>query len=265
MPANTVLLAVADAFAAGAALTSYPRRPTPMLEGTLLILLLALTAAVLLVGDRPLIGPIGYGSLAIAAAYVGVVMLLRRSEQGEAWTAIALPEEAAAAPVHPWRVRLVSIADRSLHLRILGATATILMAGWALVVLGDRIAVQTGLGESFVGGTLLAAATSLPEMSATIMAVRLRSYTMAISNIFGSNLIMMILFLPADILYLSGPILAEAGSVALFATLSGIAMTAIYVAGLTLRSPGKILGMGRDSALVIVLYPLVLLGLYLLR
>ena len=36
-----------------------------------------------------------------------------------------------------------------------------------------------------------------------------KTYTMAIANIFGSNLIMLALILPADIAYTDGPILAQ--------------------------------------------------------
>ena len=60
---------------------------------------------------------------------------------------------------------------------------------------------QTGLGASFIGATLLASSTSLPELSTTITAVRIGSYDMAVANIFGSNLIMVALILPADVAY----------------------------------------------------------------
>jgi cation:H+ antiporter len=58
------------------------------------------------------------------------------------------------------------------------------IGGIALVTSAEAIAGQSGLGASFVGVTVLAAATSLPEISTTFAAVRLGAYTMAISNIF---------------------------------------------------------------------------------
>ena len=62
-----------------------------------------------------------------------------------------------------------------------------------------------GAGTRFIGVTLLAGATSLPELTTSITAVRIGAYTMAISNIFGSNLIMLVLVFPADVLFRSSP------------------------------------------------------------
>jgi cation:H+ antiporter len=112
---------------------------------------------------------------------------------------------------------------------------------------------------------LLAATTSLPEVSTTIMAVRLRAYTMAISNIFGSNLIMIILILPADVLYRPGPVLARADASAVFAITSGMLVTAIYMVGLLIRSSRTIRGVGVDSILVMAVYLATVAGLYVLR
>ena len=129
----------------------------------------------------------------------------------------------------------------------------------------EGLAKQTGLGNSFIGATLLAGSTSLPELSTTIMAVRLHSYTMAISNIFGSNLIMVVLILPADIVYSKGPLLQHADASAAFALICGIVVTAIYVVGLTVRYSGRFFGMGYDSAAVLAIYIASLFGLYALR
>ena len=141
----------------------------------------------------------------------------------------------------------------------------ILVFGVGLVIAAEQIANLTGLGTSFVGATLLAGSTSLPELSTTIMAVRLHSYTMAISNIFGSNLIMVLLILPADIAYASGPVLEHADKSAIFALTCGILVTAIYVIGMMVRVHRRMFGMGYDSLTVLVVYVVSLFGLYALR
>ena len=133
------------------------------------------------------------------------------------------------------------------------------------VITAEALAEQTGLGKSFIGATLLAGSTSLPELSTTIMAIRLHSYTMAISNIFGSNLIMVVLILPADLAFTGGPLLQYADKSAAFALICGIVVTSIYVVGLTVRSSGRFLGMGYDSAAVLLVYILSLFGLYAFR
>ncbi|MDX6768419.1 MAG: sodium:proton exchanger [Elusimicrobiota bacterium] len=74
----------------------------------------------------------------------------------------------------------------------------------------DRVAQLSGLGRTFVGTTLLAVATSLPELVSTIAAFRLGSPDLAMGNIFGSNAFNMLLFLPLD-LAMPGPFFAAVG------------------------------------------------------
>lgn len=57
-----------------------------------------------------------------------------------------------------------------------------------LVSSSAEIAVIPGLGTTFVGTTLVALVTSLPELVTTIAAARLGADDMAIGNLFGSNM-----------------------------------------------------------------------------
>ena len=52
----------------------------------------------------------------------------------------------------------------------------------------DKIAVVTQLGESFVGSTLVAMITSLPELVTSIAALSIGAPEMAMGNLFGSNM-----------------------------------------------------------------------------
>ncbi len=265
VPMNTAILAVADVFAGGAAITFYPRKPTPILEGALLILLLSVLNAIILFGEYALVWQVGAGTCFIAMAYFLAIAMLRQYDEKDAWLAIEMPEERVDAPVYPWRVRLEAMPVSGLVMRFAAASGLILICGVVLVHTSSALAQQTGLGQSFVGATLLAATTSLPEVSTTIMAVRLRAYTMAISNIFGSNLIMLILLLPADILYRPGPVLAEVDATAVFAIVSGIIVTIIYVIGLLIRSSRTIRGIGYDSIMVMSVYLATITGFFVLR
>ena len=71
------------------------------------------------------------------------------------------------------------------------------------------LARQTGLGSAFLGATLLALATSLPEVSTTTAAARHKRYNMAISNVFGSNAFDVSLLFVADLLYCGDTILGR--------------------------------------------------------
>jgi cation:H+ antiporter len=76
---------------------------------------------------------------------------------------------------------------------------------------GDAIAEQSGLGASLVGFVLVAFATSLPELSSIIAALRRRRYEMAVGDIFGTNLFNIGLLFVADLAYPGGPVLREGG------------------------------------------------------
>jgi cation:H+ antiporter len=62
-----------------------------------------------------------------------------------------------------------------------------------------------------------------------------------------------------------GPVLAQAGPFATFAALLGIAVTALFLAGLLERGHRMILRMGIDSLLVLGTYGLGVAVLYSLR
>jgi cation:H+ antiporter len=116
------------------------------------------------------------------------------------------------------------------------------------------LAQQTGLGHAFLGATLLALATSLPEVSTTTAAARHGRYSMAMSNVFGSNAFDVSLLFLADLLYREGAIMAHVGGSVVFVAAIGAVMTCIYLWGLMERENRSILGVGWDSAAVLLVY-----------
>jgi cation:H+ antiporter len=261
---QTAILAAADGLLVAGVLTMYPRKPTHALEAILLVILLSVLLAACIFGERELAFGIGAGTMLLGLCYGGSIWLLRRYDANSDWIPLDLPEAVPVANSRP-RPRQTDLPLSRLYWRMTGYAALILAGGIVLVTSAEAIAVQSGLGASFVGVTVLAAATSLPEISTTFAAVRLGAYTMAISNIFGSNLIMLALLLPADMLYREGTLLAAAGRSELLALIFGLMVTAIYVAGMLVRRKPKVLGMGLDSALVLAVYATSLATLYAVR
>jgi len=262
---HTSVLAIADATAAKVAITAYPRKPTPILEGALLVLLLAILHAIVLMGDQQLLRHVGMGSIILALLYVLSIVFVRRIDSRTIWEPTHVPVSPETEHSSPRLFGGDLLSTRQLSLRFALTSLVILIFGVSLVRSAEAIAVQSGLGTSFVGVTLLAGSTSLPELSTTVMAVRLGSYTMAISNILGSNLVMLFLLLPADILYLGGPLLAQVDRSAAYAIVCGIVVSMIYVVGLVSRSNRTFLGMGYDSFAVLVFYAFSLFVLNSLR
>lgn len=251
---QTAILAVADATVPMVTLTSYPRNQTPALEGILLILLLSLLLAVSAFGDVELFWNVGIGAVLFAVAYAGTIALLRKFDADQPWLPVEVLEESSAPLTEVPARELDTVPLSRLVWMSLAATLVILVCGVMLVTLAEALADQTGWGTSFIGVTLLAASTSLPELSTTIAAVRLGAFTMAISNIFGSNLIMIALLLPADIFYTDGVLLKQIDATATFAIISGLIVSSVYVAGLLLRNRKRVFGMGIDSVIVLLIY-----------
>lgn len=77
-------------------------------------------------------------------------------------------------------------------------TILIFFASPFLVSSVENIADRTGLGNSFIGMSLLALATSLPELSSSITAIRKGLFQLVAGNIAGSNTMNMLIFVVMD-------------------------------------------------------------------
>ena len=256
---NIVILAIADVAYRREALTSRVPTVSVVLQGVVCIIALALVALSSSMGERQLFG-IGWGSFLIVGAYAICIRILTRSHSDHRWRPQPANSEDDAddAKAEP----------RSLK-RLLGDTAVcaavILTAGFLLARTGETLAEQTGLGASFFGAVALGFATSLPEMSTVLESVRLRRYTMAISDIFGTNLFNVTIIVLVDALHGGGPVMAEAGPFASTAALLALLMTAIYLIGMLERRDRTLLRMGYDSIAVVFTYAAGLVLLYVQR
>jgi cation:H+ antiporter len=79
--------------------------------------------------------------------------------------------------------------------------AVIFIAGPFMAHAADELADKSGLGGTFVGTTLVAFSTSLPELVSSLAALRLGAHDLAIGNVFGSNAFNMILLAPLDVFH----------------------------------------------------------------
>ena len=153
---QTAILAIADATAIHVAITRHPRKTTPILEGTLLILILAMLHAIILIDDFPIVGHVGVASLVLAGLYLWAIWLLRRADRKSGWRPVEIPPIPESARAGMFRLSTSRLADRTLYLRFGLASLAILVFGAGLVFAAEAIATQTGLGNSFIGVTLLA-------------------------------------------------------------------------------------------------------------
>ncbi len=115
-------------------------------------------------------------------------------------------------------------------------------------------------GEPFFGATVLAMATSLPELSTGLTSVRQGDYKIAFGDIFGGNAFLPVLFLLA-VLVSGKAVLPNAHASDIYLTGLGVLLTVVYMAGLVFRPARQHARLGIDSIIVLVLYVIGVIGL----
>ncbi|MCW3041507.1 MAG: sodium:calcium antiporter [Solirubrobacterales bacterium] len=265
---QTVVLAVLDA-------RSGKPRPLTYLAASLLLVIEATTVilvlALVFMGTRlpestSALG-ISPASVAIVLLWISGLLLVRRAQQGIPWQ-VHLPEaEPGRSPSGrrggPEQHRHTPKSTGWIA-AVFAAMALITLAAGVLVERsGEQLAGTIGLQGAVFGATFLAAATALPELSTGLASVRIGDNQLAVSDIFGGNAFLPVLFLIADVLA-GTPALPAAARTDQWMAGLGIVLTATYIIGFILRPARKILGMGPDSLAVITLYVLGIAGLLLI-
>jgi len=265
---QVAILALVDFTIGHRALTAIVPEPRVMLQGVLNILLLAFVAAGMVVGDISVFGA-GLWAWGCLGLYVASIWLLSREQGRRPWLAARegkveqqlLEEGQAEQSTKGWEeISLSGLISRTTALALV-----ILAAGYLLSQTGDAIAQQTGLGSNFVGFVLVAISTSLPELSTALTAARRGLFTLAISDILGTNLINVGLVFVVDAASSGRPVLNTTGDFSIFGALLGIIVTALFLGGLAERRDTTIARIGLDSAIVAIVYLGGLVLLYQLR
>jgi cation:H+ antiporter len=207
------------------------------------------------------------GPVLITALWVTGLLLLRRAQHSLPWQESGkAPDTHETAHVRGRAKAQEEVtsdgASTARAATVFAAAAIVtLVAGVLLERSGDAISGDVGLSGVLFGATVLAAATSLPELSTGLTSVRAGDYQLAVSDIFGGNAFLPVLFLMATLL--SGKaVLPQAGSTDLYLTALGMLLTLVYATGLLFRPARRIAGMGADSLVVLVLYVLGVVGLF---
>ncbi|MBU1026500.1 MAG: hypothetical protein KKA31_02100 [Candidatus Margulisbacteria bacterium] len=136
------------------------------------------------------------------------------------------------------------------------ALIVIAAGSWLPFIGGDIVAVM-GWGKTFVAVLFLGFATTLPEATVSISALRLGEIGMAKGNLLGSNIFNVSLIFFVDIFYRQGSLFAAVSSGMIFAALFGAVL--MLVAYVTLR---KRLVNGLSSYVIMILYVLSLFFLF---
>mgnify|MGYP003618279225 FL=1 len=147
-------------------------------------------------------------------------------------------------------------------LQFLVAAAIVVFMANKLAEYGDIVAVRTGLGGLVIGTVLMAAATSLPELTGSVTSFRNGLPDLAAGNFFGSSMINMPILAVIDLVYRQTPIFRGAAiSHALTAALATL-MTLIAVLTIVGEFDQAIGWVGIASLVIIAVY---FAGIWLLQ
>lgn len=144
------------------------------------------------------------------------------------------------------------------------ASGVILVTAPYLVDAAERFSTETGLGYTFVGTTLVALTTSLPELISTLAAFRIGAPDLALGNIFGSNAFNMVLFVPLDFMY-AGSLFSVVGGIHAVTAFSVVTATGVAVMGQLYRKKERTQFTEPSSETVVVVILLFLILLYFLK
>jgi cation:H+ antiporter len=210
------------------------------LSGSLAAFLIVVVIFFLLANIQTQIGWVGLDSLLLMACYVIAIYLIQQSA-GPA--ALEEPEIPAGFP-RLWE-GLVGFGI---------ATFVLVFITPYLVESSAAIAEVTGLGTSFVGTTLVAITTSLPELVTTIAAIRIGASDMAIGNLFGSNMFNMFALGLTDLFYLPGRFLGVIDPSFLLVAVLGLLLTLLGLIGNLARIERRLLFLEVDALALLLVY-----------
>ena len=265
---QTVVLVVLDVFGLGKKdpLTYRAVSLVLVLEGVLVLAILALVVMGHEMPAKVIFFHITPVDLIIFIVWIAAVKMISKAKNDLPWS--VKKEE---TDNHQKASDVAGQSDRGQQKNApaIGKTITVflissvitLIAGVTLEISSDAMAKQIGMQGVLFGATVLAAATSLPEVATGLTSVKMKDYDMAISDIFGGNAFLPVLFLLASLL--SGKaVLPLAQKSDIYLTGLGMLLTTIYIYGLIFRPRKQILLMGIDSFLVLIAYFIGIAGLF---
>lgn len=157
--------------------------------------------------------------------------------------------------MHEWALSV--LGGRGPHVPLaafIGVGVAVFIVASRLARHADAIADATGLGRLWVGSVLLAASTSLPELTTDVNAAILDTVDIGVGDLMGSTLANMLLLALLDLAYRRRRILDNASSThALVATLA-IVLTAMAGAAIVSGGWGRIGHVGIESLLIVTIY-----------
>ncbi len=136
----------------------------------------------------------------------------------------------------------------------LGSAVAVIFLGVQLAKYGDALASLTGWGRLFVGSILVALATSLPELSNNITAVRIDNPQLALGNVVGANMVNMFTMAMVALLFGGRRFLQRVAPEQGYLIVLAALLTGLAVLFAAIRIEANIWQIGISSIVLLVVY-----------
>jgi cation:H+ antiporter len=249
--ANMAILAIIDLF--------YRGRVWPTVElgharvAAVAIALTSLAALSIYAPPGAKVGWVGITPILIVLLYVAAIAWFRRTPL-MARRSIMEPARIPIQEPTGWSRDAARVSIRGLWIRFGAAAGVVLVTAPIMTLSVKAITDATGIAQTFMGAALLAVTTSLPELIASLAAIRIGSYDLAVGNLFGSNVANMSVLFFADLAYTEGPILSAVASTQIVTALGAILLMAIAVAAIVGESETRVRRLEPDAIVLLLAY-----------
>lgn len=262
---QTVVLVLLDAFGKRGKtvkpLTYRAASLVLLLESLVVVAILATVVAGTQLPSTLIVAGITPDGVLIVVAWVIGLLLVKRAGSKLPWHMNGKAPDATPHESGHRRRKPPTMSTRKAAIIFAVSALATLGAGVVLEGAGSAASDQLGLSGILFGATILALATSLPEISTGIQSIRQGDDNLAMSDIFGGNAFLPVLFLVATLV--SGKaVLPQADASDIYLSALAALLTLVYTVGLLFRPQRKIAGMGVDSLVVLILYALGIAGLF---
>jgi len=221
------------------------------LIASLAVIMTGLAGLLIMVKHSIPIVQIGAGTLAIAVIYLfGMRVVLRQESMRRRAEQLQRVVQSTGASDHTMKKHSLKQAG----LGFAAAAGGILIAAPLLADSAVQIAETTGISSTFIGTSLVAIVTSLPEMVTAFAAVRMGAFDLAVGNLFGSNAFNMGILVFADVAYRKGPLLGAVNDAHAVTALVSILLMSVGIMGIIYRAEKRFFFVEPDSALMIMGY-----------
>ncbi|MBD3243859.1 MAG: sodium:calcium antiporter [Chitinivibrionales bacterium] len=248
--AQMVMLTIADIAYTRANLEHAAASPESLMQGCLQTIMLGLVLFIML---APAVSFLGVNMLTplLPIAYAAGMFMVRKSLQRPMWSPRKTDETRTDQPQEQQeggRGQLVVWVD------FLLSALAVMAAGWGLTRAAERIATDTFLSQSLVGGLFVAVSTSFAELVTSVAAVRRGALTLAVSGILGGNAFDVLFVAVSDVFYREGSIYQAVSYRERSLLALTVVMTGVLLLGLLKRDERGFARIGFESISIIFIY-----------